>query len=227
MTIEELETIINKIDKKEINRFLAKTLKYNENILNNFRSDFINYFPKITKREYNTKVWRAINKAGGKDGYIDYNESWEYTHSMYDFIHESEKLIEFKNYESAFDIVEVILDSIPETNIDDSNGSMGEVANDCIEIIEDILGYILVDDNVLSDRILKYILDEIKTEKLYNYGIELYPLLNYFIDEKKNLLEIKEILQTYLNTNKKDRWIKNKYIEILETIKNKKIYIGL
>ena len=96
MTIEDLEKIIDTIDKKEISRFLAETLKYNENILNNFRSNFINYFPKITKIEYVNKIWRAINNAGGKDGYIDYSETLEYTHAMYDFIYESEKLTELK-----------------------------------------------------------------------------------------------------------------------------------
>ena len=38
--------------------------------------------------------------------------------------------------------------------------------------------------------------------------------------KKKNLLEIKETLQNYLNNNKKDSWMKNKYIEILEKMKN-------
>ena len=96
MTIEDLEKNIDTIHKKEISRFLAETLKYNENILNNFRSNFINYFPKITKIEYVNKIWRAINNAGGKDGYIDYSETLEYTHAMYDFIYESEKLTELK-----------------------------------------------------------------------------------------------------------------------------------
>lgn len=221
MTVEELEKIVNSIDKKEVDRFLIELLMNDEKNLNNFRSHFINHFPKITKREYANRVYRAIDKAAGKDGYIDYDEVWEYTHYVYDFIRESKKLVELKNYESAFDIIEVILNSIPVTNIDDSDGSTGEIASDCIEIIEDILGYTLFGKNILSKRILEYILHEIKTKTLYNYGIELYPLLNYFIDEEKNLSEIKETLQTYLDVNKKDSWLKDKYIEILKTIESK------
>ena len=49
-------------------------------------------------------------------------------------------------------------ETIPETDIDDSNGSTGEVADSCIEIIERILEFILYDENVLAKKILDYIL---------------------------------------------------------------------
>lgn len=52
MTEKELETIINNIDRDDINKFLIEILNYNECFMNDFRSNFINYFPRISKEEY-------------------------------------------------------------------------------------------------------------------------------------------------------------------------------
>ncbi|MBQ8473030.1 MAG: hypothetical protein IJ501_05965 [Bacilli bacterium] len=220
MKNKELKKILDKIDNNDIKNYLLDILTYNENIMNDFRGTFINYFPKITKEEYNRKIYSAIQLASGRDGYIDYREASEYTRLMYGFIRESRNLLDNRNYESAFDIVETILDSIPETDIDDSNGSTGEVASDCIEVIEDILGYSLIDDLNISFRILNFVLDEIKTGIFYNYGIELYPLLDYFIDEKRYLKEIENTLNSFLKHSKETGSIRGKYNSILSRIKN-------
>lgn len=215
---KELKEILNKIDREDIDNFLIGLLTYNKNIMNDFRCRFVNYFPSIKKEEYENKIWESIRSLYGKNGYIDYSSCREYTHHMYGFIHESKNLLESKNYESSFDILEIILDSIPDTDIDDSNGSTGEVANDCIEVIEDILGYSLVSDDMVCVRILNYILEEIKTGRLYNYGIELYPLLDYFIDEVKYLSNIKDTLNEYINSHDEDNYIRSKYIGMLDKI---------
>lgn len=220
MTEKELETIINKIDRDDINKFLIEILNYNECFMNDFRSNFINYFPRISKSEYERKIYDAINRAGGSDNYIDYNETHDYTFAMYGFINESKKLLANKNYEASFDIIESILDSILNTSIDDSDGSTGEIANDCIEIIEDILGCSLIDGDKIAIRILNYLLEEVKTQNLYNYGIETYFLLNYFIDENKYIDEIKTALSSYIDIHKEDNhcWNINNYNKLLDKI---------
>lgn len=44
---------------------------------------------------------------------------------MYEYTNEAKIFVENNNYDTAFDIVEIILNSIPDVSIDDSNGSTG------------------------------------------------------------------------------------------------------
>lgn len=218
MNKQELKNIIKEIETDKLNEFLADLLLNNENIMNQFRSNFINNFPKITKEEYERKIWNAIYECRDKDGFISYSNARKYTHAMYNFTSEAQELINNKNYESAFDIVTSILDSIPDIPIDDSNGSTGAVADECIEIIEEIVGYTLLEETELNKKILDYILEEIKTYTLSNYGIELYPILNYYIDEKKYLEEILSSLN-YSIKKYPDKWNTEKYKKLKSDIK--------
>src|SRR5699024_1681101 len=159
-------------------------------------------------------------KSAGRDGFIDYHESREYTKNMCKITSEVNTLVDNEEYNLAFDVVKIILESIPNTDIDDSNGSTGEVAYSCIEIMERILEYILHDENSLAKKILDYILNETKEEKLSNYGIDLYPLLQFYIDRNMYLNEIEKGLLEALEAgnNKEYFWNIGNYIDTLISI---------
>ena len=159
-------------------------LTKDKNVYDEFRLKFNNLFPNLTLNEYKGRINEAIITSAGRDGFIDYYESWDYTREMYKIANEADTLVDNGNYELAFDIVSSILDTIPNTDIDDSNGSTGEVAETCIEIIKRILEYVLTKKDKLAKKILEYIIDELRTEDLSNYGIELYELLNDYIEKK-------------------------------------------
>lgn len=81
---------------------------------------------------------------------------------MYNFTNEAEELVKKGEYGAAFDIVAAVLEAIPETDIDDSEGTTSDVADDCIMIMKSILDKILDAENELSRQILNYIEDELK-----------------------------------------------------------------
>ena len=167
--------------------------------------------------------YSAIQSSAGRDGFIDYHESWDYTKNMHKIISEVNTLVDNGEYDLAFEVARTILETIPETDIDDSNGSTGEVADSCIEIIERILEFILYDENVLAKKILDYILNEIKTEYLSNYAIDLYPLLNLYVERNIYLDEIeKGLLESLeLGRSKKYFWNTKHYVDVLTDIYNK------
>lgn len=134
---------------------------------------------------------------------------------------EAKTLVDNKNYKLAFDIVTTILETIPNTDIDDSNGSTGEVAEDCIEVMERILEE--SNDDKLSKTILKYIFDELETDYLSNYGIEMYFILNIFLEKRKYVKEIEHELIKVLKSHKTKEyfWNEKNYIDILVEIYNK------
>ncbi len=212
-----LEDIINRIDDKKIKKTLYNILINDENLLNRFRVEFSEFFPKLSKKSYEKKIYNAIRSCGDrKYGFIDYENSSKYEHVMLEFIRETEKLVEDHDYNTAFTIVTILLDSIPKTEIDDSNGSTGMVAESCIEIIFSILNMVSIDDELLKD-IFNYVINEIKSLYLYNYGIDLKEILEYFINKQLYLNEIKTSLEIALDNSKSKEYFycRQSYVEYL------------
>ena len=220
---EIIRNSLKKLNKTDLDEFLVELLMEDKDIFDKFRLRFNKLFPSLTLKEYKKKIYDAINRSAGRDGFIDYNESWDYTHNMYNIINEADTLVGNGEYDLAFDIVKTILDSIPDTSIDDSNGSTGEVAASCIETIEKILENILNKDSNLAKRILDYILNETKTGYLSNYGIGLYPLLDLFVEKGVFFDEIEKGLLEALEHGKKEKyfWNAKYYVDILITIYDK------
>lgn len=224
ITIEErIKNCLKTINKKELDDFLVELLAEDRSVYDKFRLRFNKSFPILTINEYKKKIYSAIQSSAGRDGFIDYHESWDYTKNMHKIISEVNTLVDNREYDLAFEVARTILETIPETDIDDSNGSTGEVAVSCIEIIERILEFILYDENVLAKKILDYILNEIKTEYLSNYAIDLYPLLNLYVERNIYLDEIeKGLLESLeLGRSKKYFWNTKHYVDVLTDIYNK------
>ena len=214
---------LNKIKRSELDDFLIDLLIQDKNVYDEFRLRFNKSFPSLTIKDYKRKIYDAIASSAGRDGFIDYQEAWEYTHNMYKIIKEADILVDNLEYDLAFKVVRTILDTIPDTDIDDSDGSTTDVADSCIEIIEKILGVILTGKSSLSKKILDYILNETRTEHLSNYAIELYPLLDLYVKRSIYLDEIEKGLLESLEKGKTKKyfWNAKHYVDILINIYTK------
>ncbi len=214
---ENLHKIINKIDKKELEDFLVDLLESDEKIHDRFRLKFSKLFPHLSFDEYKTRICNAIRISGGRDGFIDYDETWEYSRAMSEIINEATELVSDGYYELAFDIVTCILDSIPNTPIDDSDGSTGIVADDCKEVIMGILNSIINKDEKLLKKILNYVLNELMMGYLSNYGIEIYELLEFYLRNNLYTKDIEDSLVKILESSKTKKYFRgtNRYVAYL------------
>lgn len=220
---ESIRTILDKIDEKELKDFLGNLIENEESIYDLFRREFVNYFPKMSPATYKRKMESAIREAGGRDGFIDYNEGWNYTRKMYEFTNEALNLVEKGDYETAFAIARIILDSIPDTAIDGSNGETGEVANSCIEIIVNILDKASKNDKTV-EGIFDYILSELETHNLSGYGIELDDLIINFIRDGLFLQKCETALINAIKDCDDSKWYsysKRYYLDYLEELYDK------
>lgn len=220
---ESIRTILDKIDEKELKDFLGNLIENEESIYDLFRREFVNYFPKMSPATYKRKIESAIREAGGRDGFIDYNEGWNYTRKMYEFTNEALNLVEKGDYETAFAIARIILDSIPDTAIDGSNGETGEVANSCIEIIVNILDKASKNDKTV-EGIFDYILSELETHNLSGYGIELDDLIINFIRDGLFLQKCETALINAIKDCDDSKWYsysKRYYLDYLEELYDK------
>ena len=218
---QNIKDVLNKIDINDLKSFLVDLLNSNERIYDIFRKNFMNNFEVPSLLDYQNKVRRAIYDAGGRDGFIDYRESYNYTRAMNEFIDEAYKLIENNRFDKAFELITCILDEIPDLSIDDSNGSIGEIGENCIEVICDILDKTIddFDKNPVVKQIFNYVSNELITNDLGNYSIEIKDIINIFIEDGRFSKECEEVLLKAISSLEKDDWYssyrKQEYIEYL------------
>ncbi len=212
-----LQDIVDKVNQKDLRKFLYNNLINNTVLFNRFRLEFINYFPKLSKKDYQRKIYQIIDMCSDRHGFIDYNNTLEYEHLMFDFIREARKFIDDKDYETALTIVTTILDSIPNTSIDDSDGTTSEVSEEAIEIILEILNEVNSKESFILKEILDYVFKEIKTNRLHNYCIDLNSIIECFIEDEFYLDDIKKALEKALDNFKDEIYFSNRenYVKYL------------
>ena len=75
-----LQDIVDKVNQKDLRKFLYNNLINNTVLFNRFRLEFINYFPKLSKKDYQRKIYQIIDMCSDRHGFIDYNNTLEYEH---------------------------------------------------------------------------------------------------------------------------------------------------
>lgn len=204
---KSIESIIKNIKESDLRIFLTNLLEEDEKVLDRFKIHFISEFPTPTISDYKSRIYLAIREVAGRDGFIDYSEASNYVNAMYTFIEEAQILIDKELFELAFDIITLILDEIPDLAIDDSGGETSCVSDECIGIIKKILE--LCDNEKVLNKILNYICNELTTQTLSNYGVELYELINWFIQNKLYLDKIEKTLLDAIENGKDKKYFFN------------------
>lgn len=175
--------ILNQIPETEIKEFILSKIYENFDFQNEFRSHFVQYFEKTSKDVYERRIAQSIYYSIGKNGFIEYNETDKFFHSMCAYIIEAENLIKHNEYQAPFWIASLILERLPNLPIDDSDGTTYSIENECVSVIEKILEK-CQDDNIKND-IFNWIIESIKNNELTNFTGGISAILDeYFIEDK-------------------------------------------
>lgn len=214
----ELKKILDNLNGEEIKDFLLEILLQNKEILDEFRRQNMDLFPKISKDEYKIKIHNDIRRCLNKEGYIGEEESFDFSHEIYKYKYEAEELVAKEEVELAVDILLILLKLIPEFEPDDSFGNINDACEDCIELLKSILEESIKNKNIpIVEKIFFSIRNEIETKELSNYSVDLYLLANIFIDKNLYLEEIKKTLSKELEENSTS-WMKKSYEKLLNRI---------
>ena len=217
MNYDEIQEILQKVEAQKLHDFVTFALQKFPSLQTDFKNEFYEYFPQQSKEDYKREIYHAFDLAGGSDGYIDYDETDNYTGAMYGFTNQASKLIENKNYMSALDILETILISMTTTDIDDSDGCRWDVADDCMANIKNIISQaILENEEKVYQRIFTFLMHEAITGEIANYGIETSDLFNEFIDNQMYLREMQKEFPKIIA--KSDKYKAKIYQELLQKI---------
>ncbi len=192
---DNYDKIIDRISENEIKEFVLERLYENYDFQNEFRSHFVQYFEKMPKRVYEKRISQSIYQAIGRKGFIEYNETYKFSNSMYDYMQEANNLIKHKEYQAPFWIASLILEELSDLPIDDSDGITSYIESECVEIIEKILEKCKSES--IINEIFNWIIESIKNDTLGDYtnGVEKildeYFIEDKFVDERLKIIDIK------------------------------------
>ena len=197
---ENLQDIVDSIPEAELRDYVYNLAKDNKSIENYIR---INYGSSIDAEYIKNlkKDLRAIIRRYSNDGFIAWEDAFDYISDVEDFMKINiEGLIDKNFLMEAFELTNCVLDKITNQPMDDSDGGIVAVAGDCkdywLEIMEK------ADDKSkdkmfrwFNNKLLKHQLDDFIEDVVYefimkNFAEEKYlekklALLDEFIKEDK------------------------------------------
>ena len=200
---DNYDKIVSRISENEIKEFVIEKLYENSDFQNEFRSYFVQYFEKTPKRVYERRISQSVYQAIGRKGFIEYNETYKFSNSMYDYIQEANNLIKNKEYQVPFWIASLILEELPDLPIDDSDGTTSYVESECIEVIEKILQK--CKNNEIKVEIFNWIIESIKNDSLGDYSDGVEKILDEYFTENKFINERLKIINGKIQELKQEK----------------------
>ena len=214
---DNYDKIVSSISEHEIKEFVIEKLYENSDFQNEFRSYFVQYFEKTPKKVYERRISQSVYQAIGRKGFIEYNETYKFSNSMYDYIQEANNLIKHKEYQAPFWIASLILEELPDLPIDDSDGTTSYVESECIEVIEKILQK--CKNNDIKVEIFNWIIASIKNDSLGNYYDGVEKILDEYFTENKFINERLKIINGKIQElkRKNDYYSEYKLEDLIKT----------
>ena len=214
---DNYDKIVSSISEHEIKEFVIEKLYENSDFQNEFRSYFVQYFEKTPKKVYERRISQSVYQAIGRKGFIEYNETYKFSNSMYDYIQEANNLIKHKEYQAPFWIASLILEELPDLPIDDSDGTTSYVESECIEVIEKILQK--CKNNDIKVEIFNWIIASIKNDSLGDYSDGVEKILDEYFTENKFINERLKIINGKIQElkRKNDYYSEYKLEDLIKT----------
>ena len=214
---DNYDKIVSRISENEIKEFVIEKLYENSDFQNEFRSYFVQYFEKTPKKVYERRISQSVYQAIGRKGFIEYNETYKFSNSMYDYIQEANNLIKHKEYRAPFWIASLILEELPDLPIDDSDGTTSYVESECIEVIEKILQK--CKNNDIKVEIFNWIIASIKNDSLGDYSDGVEKILDEYFTENKFINERLKIINGKIQElkRKNDYYSEYKLEDLIKT----------
>lgn len=200
---DNYDKIVSRISENEIKEFVIEKLYENSDFQNEFRSYFVQYFEKTPKKVYERRISQSVHQSIGNKGFIEYNETYKFSNSMYDYIQEANNLIKHKEYQAPFWIASLILEELPDLPIDDSDGTTSYVESECIEVIEKILQK--CKNNDIKVEIFNWIIESIKNDSLGDYSDGVEKILDEYFTENKFINERLKIINGKIQELKQEK----------------------
>lgn len=195
--------LLQKISQNELIEFIDTYMQKNIDFKISVQSTFSKYLPQ-DKEMYINNVDNIIYRNKDRHGYISYYHASDFSTEMSHFIYDLRDLGSEYEY-MVFDICAYIMKLMPDLAIDDSGGEVYSIVESCAEVLQD---YYDENDTAFTDTVKKWIMNEINSGELENYGLDtpLLELLEEWKPNEEKLVEARENLMLYKQDSSMHRY---------------------
>ena len=193
--------IIGKLDKKLLKNFISEILKTDDEALNKFRLEFLEYFP-VSITEYKNRIRSVFDSLDAYGNYINFRMADNFLEEIQLLIEEAKKHVSIRHYSFASEIIILILEEIVHVDILDPDECLEMVVSSCIELLEHICDFNpndCDDVSVAIDLVADFIFDDLASDILICYDVQVGTLLESIVRKSNNLEEIENNLHYILN----------------------------
>ena len=135
-----VEELVEKADSADIKAFLIELLKDDPIILQQFKLKTHHGISSSDLKIYTHEIDRICKSYTDKYGYISYYEARGFYDELSEFLKKTIiKIIDNKEYTIAFHLIRYVFITFGKIDIDDSDGTLGALACDCITLLQTIL----------------------------------------------------------------------------------------
>ncbi|MGB9813896.1 MAG: SWIM zinc finger family protein [Thermovenabulum sp.] len=223
---EDIKEVLNNLSKEELIKIILDITEEDETLKNRL---IVKYSKGDSKQELircRNLIDSIVRKYKDRDGFISYRETYDFVSEMEDLL---EKVRDTEDILLALDIAFLVLEKAVEAfqYADDSDGNIGFLVSETIEVIGDIVANSQDLDIDLREKIFNKLL-KLSENKIFDewesYRIDILWLCAKFadIEELRNKLMVKiEYLLNKGLDNSYRKYINEKMLQILYELKEK------
>jgi len=215
----QVDEIFKNAKSDDLINFFKKNLRYHKDLKQKLLSEFLHLLDTNDKDRYKKVIDDLVKNAGGRYGFIDYQEGKRLSNAFNKLLQKAEIAIQKKNYLDALDICIAVLLKVPNLllTVDDSSGALQGSCYFALNILESLLESSAVPP-IFKDQIFEVMLDVFEKDKSgFDFKDDLLALLLAQDLDQEKLKQIQKIVQKTFDNLEGDyiEFSQERYISIL------------
>lgn len=217
-SLETVAELVDEAEEKAVRDFLTKVLENDEELLLRFKTMACKSVTRGDINAYKCRVKNIVHNHSDYGGFISYEHAYDFAMDLDNLLRQDIKqMLELGNYAEAFELSCYILQTIGETEVDDSDGGTAIVAVGCKGVWQSVLKHADTDAKRQLFQWFAERLDRPVIDYLQDY-VEEFLMEEFqeqeFLEEKLALVDqkLKEGGEPsdYYSRYKQERWIKRR-----------------
>ncbi len=137
---ESIGKLVEEADKIIIEDFLIDILKNDEKLLNKFKSKLQCDISPTDMKRYKNQVNIIFRRYAGHHDFVDYKNARSFISELEEILdNDIQAMLDNNQPKEAFELTNYIFIEVGNQDMDDSDGGTGEIANNCLQIWQEIL----------------------------------------------------------------------------------------
>ena len=201
-----IKEVLNKLPKEELIRIIMEIVLKNETLEESLILRYSDGNNEQELKQVSKLIRRIVNKYAGRGGFIQYGEISDYVDEMTGILekarHTADSLL-------ALEIIILVLHEAVEAfeYADDSDGEIGGLVSDCIEVMEELVLGQKFSDSSMTQKLFNRLLEDSNDhayDEWQEYTIEILRLCAEVADTEALRVLLRERVMVYLNKSDTD-----------------------